>query len=70
MKKEYPWEVRSDAETLQRHQEIVDDPARLSKAKEFLQEQINTAQGVLKKSFRGGKFANPATLPVKFPEIK
>ena len=70
MKKEYPWEVRSDAETMQRYQEIIADPNRVAQAKEFLQDQINTAEDVVKNSGkRQGRKHNPATI-TRLPDFR
>lgn len=45
--KKYDWEVRDDAETLRRYQEIKSNPERMKKAKECIMDSVITGKAVL-----------------------
>lgn len=43
----YDWETREDAETIARYQRIKNDPERMRKAKECIQESVNRGKQAL-----------------------
>ena len=60
----FPWQVREDADTIRRYNEIKSDPERIRKAKECIMDTAKTCKIALKTevapSLPGRK--NPATI--------